>query len=213
MTFRPADERAPRAGILAAIEDWRHRRWMYRVLRRALTPPPLEAFGAFGRSIIVPPARISLPERIFIGDGVVIHEGVWMSVVRSHAEIEPTVRIGNGVRLGRFNQISCVGEIDIDDHVITSDRVQIGDTSHDYRDPDTPVIRQPMTLPRPVRIGAGALLGAGTIVLPGSTVGEGAYVLDGSIVRGEVPAGQIVSGNPARPVALPKRTAERPSLG
>jgi maltose O-acetyltransferase len=53
----------------------------------------------------------------------------------------------------------------------------------------------------PVRIGRGAFIGAGAIILPGVTVGESAVVAAGSVVRHDVDPGTIVAGVPARLVA------------
>lgn len=50
-----------------------------------------------------------------------------------------------------------------------------------------------------IRIGANARLGARVTVLRGSTIGDGAIVAAGSVVKGDVPAGAHVAGNPARP--------------
>lgn len=188
---------------MTLLEWRRRRRWLSRALHRDLTPPLPSAFGAFGRSVIVPPARVNRPECIFIGDGVVIHEGVWLSVVKAHEEITPRLAIGDRVRIGRFCQISCVGEIVIEEDVLASDQVQIGDTYHQYEDPTVPTTRQPMALPSPVRVRRGALLGLGVVVLPGVTIGEGAYVAEGSVVTRDVPPHSVVRGNPAHPVPEP----------
>lgn len=198
--------------FLDAIRDIRARRWMYRALRRALAPPPPEAFGAFGRSVIVPPARISLPECIHIGDGVVVHEGVWFVIVRAHEGVEPRLEIRDGVRMGRFCQISCVGEIVIEEEVLISDQVQVGDTYHQYENPDLPSTKQALAPPRPVRIGRGALLSLGVVVLPGITVGESAFVKEGSIVTRDVPPGATVAGNPARIVEAASKSRKSPTL-
>jgi maltose O-acetyltransferase len=50
----------------------------------------------------------------------------------------------------------------------------------------------------PVVIGERCYIGAGAIVLPGTTMGDGAVIGAGSIVRGEIPAGVVAVGSPAR---------------
>ena len=51
---------------------------------------------------------------------------------------------------------------------------------------------------KPVRICAGAWIGAGCVLLPGVTVGEGSVVGAGSVVTRDVPAGVVAAGNPCR---------------
>jgi acetyltransferase-like isoleucine patch superfamily enzyme len=48
------------------------------------------------------------------------------------------------------------------------------------------------------RIGRGAKIGGGSVILPGVTVGPEAVVGAGSVVTRDVPAGAVVVGNPAR---------------
>ena len=55
--------------------------------------------------------------------------------------------------------------------------------------------------PRPqdaVTIGTNVFIGTGAIVLKGTTIGDDAVVGAGAVVRGQVPTGAVVSGNPAR---------------
>ncbi len=54
----------------------------------------------------------------------------------------------------------------------------------------------------PVRIGAGARVGARSLLMPGARIGEGAEVEPGSVVRGEIPAGERWAGSPARRVGV-----------
>ncbi len=48
------------------------------------------------------------------------------------------------------------------------------------------------------RVGEGASIGGGAVVLPGRTIGRRAMVGAGAVVTKDVPAGAIVLGNPAR---------------
>ncbi|MDO9441100.1 MAG: acyltransferase [Beijerinckiaceae bacterium] len=51
-----------------------------------------------------------------------------------------------------------------------------------------------------VKIGERVYIGAHAIVLPGTTIGDDVIVAAGAIVRGEIPAGAVVAGVPARQV-------------
>jgi len=52
---------------------------------------------------------------------------------------------------------------------------------------------------RPIAIGSDVWIGGGAILLPGVRVGDGAIIGAGSIVTRDVTAGHTVYGNPARP--------------
>jgi acetyltransferase-like isoleucine patch superfamily enzyme len=58
----------------------------------------------------------------------------------------------------------------------------------------------PDVITRPVRIGDGAWIGVGSVLLPGADVGCGAVVGAGSVVSEPVAAHQLVAGNPAKAV-------------
>jgi len=186
-----ADLAARRTRVRVALDVTRH-----------LTPPPPSSFRRFGRgALLLPPVRVNSPQCIEIGDGVVVLEHGWLSVRADHAgDRPPRLAIGDRVRLGRCVSIACIGEVVIEDDVMTSDNVFIADCFHEYADPHTPVLRQPMSEPAPVHIERGAYLGAGSIVLPGVTVGSNAYVGEGSVVTKDVAPGAVVLGNPARTV-------------
>ena len=159
------------------------------------------AFGRFGPgSYIAEPFTMSCPERIDIGENVYIGPGAWFSVVDEHNErrYEPRIWIGDGASLGPGLVIACIGEISIGPRVLAGPRVFIGDTYHDYRDPDTAVADQPMSSPRPVVIGSGAFLGVGSVILPGVTIGERACIGANAVVTSDVPPNAVVAGVPAR---------------
>jgi acetyltransferase-like isoleucine patch superfamily enzyme len=189
------------ADLRQRVADLRRSRLLATRTVHDTTPPPPSAFAAFGEgSWIVPPARVLTPQAISIGCHVTVLEHAWLSVVPAIDGIWPQLRIGDRCSIGRLVHIACVGEVVIEDEVLTSDRVFIGDTYHGYADPHLPVLDQPMASPQPVRIGRGAFLGIGSIVLQGVTIGEHAYVAGGAVVTTDVPPRTLVLGNPAHAV-------------
>lgn len=97
--------------------------------------------------------------------------------------------INAGVMVGADAKISnhCIinsGAI-IDHEAVLDDFVQIGAGS---------------IINTGVHIGAEAFIGTGVTVVSGVTIGEGARVGAGSVVITDVPKGQTVFGNPAKPV-------------
>ena len=53
---------------------------------------------------------------------------------------------------------------------------------------------------RPIVVGIDCFIGWGAILLPGTVIGDNCIVGAGSVVRGTVPPGCVVIGNPARVV-------------
>jgi acetyltransferase-like isoleucine patch superfamily enzyme len=186
--------------MLESARSWASRKRYVRRSRRYVRPEEFAAFGA--GSIIHPPAAVSCPHRIRIGRDVVVFPRCWLSVVdEDHGtRYEPELVIGDGTQLGHDFVVACIGSVTIGREVLTADRVFIGDTYHDYRDPTRSVKAQPMVPPDPVVIGDGAFLGINSVVLPGVHVGEGACVGAGAVVTRDVPARTLVVGNPARVV-------------
>jgi acetyltransferase-like isoleucine patch superfamily enzyme len=105
---------------------------------------------------------------IDIGDGVYINYGTIISA-------QLRVRIGSNVMIGNY----CI--------VADTEIPGIGDP------PGGPSID-----PRPIEIGDGAWLAARVTVLPGSRIGAGAVIAAGSVVAGDIPAGNVAGGIPAR---------------
>jgi acetyltransferase-like isoleucine patch superfamily enzyme len=115
-------------------------------------------------------------------------------------------RLGENAYIGPMSQL---GLVDIERDVLIASGVQIpsGPLTHGIDDLDRP-IRDQEGSPRRIRIGAGAWVGAGAVVL--ADVGAGAVVASGSVVTSPVPEGVIAGGVPAR--VLRARGAEQPAV-
>jgi acetyltransferase-like isoleucine patch superfamily enzyme len=195
--------RARAKGMPDELRDLRRRRRLSSQVGRDLRVPPPSAFAAFGAgSWVVPPARVNSPDCIAIGDAVVLLENAWLAVYPQPDLPRPRLSIGDRTRIGRGAHIACIGEVTIEDSVLTADSIYIADTYHGFEDPELPIGRQPMAPPQPVVIKRGAFLGIRSVILPGVTVGNNAYVAAGAVVSADVPDRTVVAGNPARPVRV-----------
>ena len=90
-----------------------------------------------------------------------------------------------------------------DTHIYIGDDVMIGPnvTIAAAGHPLHPALRSKgLQYNKPVTIGAGAWIGAGSIILPGVTIGENAVIGAGSLVTKDIPAGVLAVGSPCRVV-------------
>ncbi|MBL3563680.1 acyltransferase [Rhodovulum sulfidophilum] len=96
--------------------------------------------------------------------------------------------------------INAQGGVTLGDGTILAPEVVILSSSHDYK--------QGALLPydvydvrRPVEIGRGVWLGYRAMICPGVRIGDGAIVAMGAVVTRDVASGEVVGGNPAKPLS------------
>lgn len=107
------------------------------------------------------------------------------------------IRVGARSRIGAFAVISAVQEIDIGADVLIADRVFISDHQHESADPSRPVTEQGVGAASPVVIGPNCWLGISVCLMPGVKLGAGCIVGAGSVVTRSFAAGSVVAGVPA----------------
>jgi acetyltransferase-like isoleucine patch superfamily enzyme len=105
------------------------------------------------------------------------------------------IEIGDRVFINYGSIISAQQHVRIGPNTMVGNYCIIADT-------ETPGIEDPEGAPpveaHPVEIGSGVWLAARVTVLPGSRIGDGAVIAAGSIVSGDIPAGCVAGGIPAR---------------
>jgi acetyltransferase-like isoleucine patch superfamily enzyme len=114
--------------------------------------------------------------------------------------------IGAGTYVNRYTIFDAHEQLHVGRRVMIGPHCYITDADHGT-DPGSSVQSQPMTL-GPVIIEDEAWLGAHVTVLPGVRIGKGAVVGAGSVVTRNVPAMAIVAGVPAR---ILRRRGARPA--
>jgi putative colanic acid biosynthesis acetyltransferase WcaF len=89
--------------------------------------------------------------------------------------------------------INCMGRIEIGDGTRISQYAHLCAGTHNYRDRRMPIVRRSIHVGRNVWIAADAFVG------PGVRIGDGSLLAARSSAFGNLPAGQICVGEPARP--------------
>ena len=106
------------------------------------------------------------------------------------------IHIRAGTYINRGTIIDALEHVEIGPHCMIGPFCFITDADHGHA-PGVLIASQPMNT-APVAIEEDAWLGAGVTILKGVRVGRGAIVGAGSVVTRDVPAGAIVAGVPAR---------------
>jgi putative colanic acid biosynthesis acetyltransferase WcaF len=125
---------------------------------------------------------------------------VFGSKVGVGAHVYPSARIyfpwnlilGDQASIGEWALVYNLGPVTIGDRATISHRAHLCAGSHDYSDPTLPLLRLP------IEIGDQAWVCADAFIGPGRKVGEGAIIGAAAVVVADVPAWQVVGGNPAR---------------
>ncbi|HUI61547.1 MAG TPA: hypothetical protein VLX90_15065 [Steroidobacteraceae bacterium] len=104
------------------------------------------------------------------------------------------VEIGDWSALGEDVLVYSLGKVRIGRNATLSYRAHVCAGTHDLSDPELPLLKPP------VCIEDGAWIGTEAFIGPGVTVGRGAVVGARAVVVKDVPALDIVAGNPARQI-------------
>jgi acetyltransferase-like isoleucine patch superfamily enzyme len=112
---------------------------------------------------------------------------------------DPSLSIGNNVSVGFGCTLSCVNLLEIGDDVTIGDNVYLADSHHDYANPESSVLDQPL-IPGRITIGRGAWVGYGAFVAGNVDLGAYSVVGANSVVTRSVQAYTVVAGVPARPI-------------
>jgi lipopolysaccharide O-acetyltransferase len=157
-------------------------------------------FHTFGRaSVVQPPLRLAGEDQIAVGAGVFVGAGSWLQVIGAAGD-GPRLRIGDGTSMSGTCVLSAVERITIGRRVLFARNVYVADHTHGTGDPGRAILDQGVDGVAPVEIGDGAWLGQNVVVLPGVRIGRGAVVGAGSVVRTDVPDLAVAVGAPARVV-------------
>lgn len=167
-----------------------------------LSPPIIGDRGVV-RSGTVIYAGVVIGSRFQSGHSVLIRERTRIGdrvVIGTHSVIDGDVEIGNDVKIQT--------NVYIPTHTVIGDDVFIGPCAVLSND-KYPLRQRDSYEPRGPILEDGASIGANATLLPGVRIGEGAMVGAGAVVTRDVPPWSLAVGVPARAVPLPDRLHER----
>ena len=121
---------------------------------------------------------------------------------------QPQIVIGDGCSIGDGAHITAIDRIELGRNVLTGKYVLITDNAHGDADPallDIAPNRRPLVSKGPVVIEDNVWIGEKASILSGVRIGRGAIIGAGAVVTKDVPAGCMALGVPARVVSLEKR--------
>jgi acetyltransferase-like isoleucine patch superfamily enzyme len=132
------------------------------------------------------------PENITLGRNVYVGH---YTILKGYYQNE--LHIGDESWIGQQCFMHAAGGLTIGARVGVGPGVKILTSEHREAGRDVPVLFSPLEL-APVVIEDDADLGIGAVILPGVRVGRGAVVGAGAVVTRDVPAYAVVAGSPAR---------------
>lgn len=158
-------------------------------------------FGSFGtRSMLGTPLLLTNSRCIYIGSNVNIREGVRLEAIYTKQERIPKLLIEDGVNIEQRVQIVCHSKVTIRKNAGIGPNCIIMDTSHPFFDIHNPqpITQRLSTADSFVEIGEGALLGAGTFIMPNVHIGKHTVIGANSVVHKSIPPFCVATGNPAK---------------
>ncbi|WP_405115547.1 acyltransferase [Paenibacillus sp. FSL K6-1217] len=161
-----------------------------------------QRFSRFGHgSLIMLKTDINCPEKVSIGQNVLIQENSWFTVIHPGQSEPPAISIGDGCKCSRNLIITAANSVVLEENVILGPDVYIADTDHQYRQIGIPIRDQWITSSsQRVRIGAGSEIGAHCVIVGNVTIGTSCRITPNSVVTRDLPDYCIAAGNPARVV-------------
>ncbi len=139
------------------------------------------------------------PNGIEIGEGSFVMHGAELHVYNFRNIPHSGICIGCNCLISEYNVLRGQGGITIGDNVYTAPLVQLLAVDHVYDDPARPIIEQGITA-QGIVVEDNAWIGTAAIILDGVRVGKGAVVGAGAVVTEDVPPHTVVAGVPAKVV-------------
>lgn len=150
--------------------------------------------SAVERARIVSPERLEMAPDAYLDFCAYLHCGN-----QAWCPNQGRIVIGRGTYIGPSTVLFGMGEIEIGDHVMISPGVVITSLQHPIDDTSRPMFQQPRVYGK-ISIEDDVYIGSNAVVTPGVRIGRGAVVGAGAVVTKDIPPYAIAMGVPAKVV-------------
>lgn len=138
-----------------------------------------------------------------IGYNAIINSSKFKNIIGGDTRTSIIIKKGANLSIGDRVKISnsaiyCANKIEIGNDVMIGGSCRIWDT--DFHPLEVTARKQHANEgynTKPIKIGNNVFIGGFTIILKGTKIGDGSIIGAGSVVTGNIPAGEIWAGNPA----------------
>lgn len=133
-----------------------------------------------------------------------------VSIGKQHVLIpQHYFRLGNNIGIGRGFHLE--SDLDVGDDTLISSNVMIVGDDHKFDQPDVSVFFGGRRSAARVVIEGDTLIGARTVIVGNVRIGKGAIVGAGSVVVKDLPVGMVCCGVPAKPIRPRWRSTSKAS--
>ena len=140
------------------------------------------------------------------GKDIFINGNCWFECINSYrgAAYSPILKIGSRTSFSERVHISVANKVSIGEGVLFGSNIYVSDNGHGaYRgaessSPEVPPALRPLNVTGEVIIGNNVWIGDNCVLLAPVRVGDGSIIGANSVVKGDIPAGEIWAGAPAR---------------
>jgi acetyltransferase-like isoleucine patch superfamily enzyme len=142
--------------------------------------------------------RIVAPHRLRAGGDVYLDHGAYLHCGdQTWCEGAGGIAIGRGSYVGPYCVLFGMGGIEIGEQVMIAPGAVLSSVQHPWDDPSRPMYEQPRVYGK-IAIEDDVYVGSNAVVTPGVRIGRGAVIGAGAVVTHDVPAYAVAVGVPAR---------------